>query len=44
LGRQSLESGLPIETVIKQQLAAGQDTLHFEEFEAISDLNTKLRF
>lgn len=44
LGRASLEDGLPVDTIIKQQTNAGQPSLTVEEFDAISDLNAKFRF
>ena len=44
LGRASLEDGLPVDSIIKQQTNAGQASLTVEEFDAISDLNAKLRF
>jgi hypothetical protein len=44
LGRASLEDGLPVDTVIKQQTNAGQPSLTVDEFDAISDLNAKFRF
>lgn len=44
LGRASLEDGLPVDTIIKQQTNAGQPSLTVDEFDAISDLNAKFRF
>lgn len=44
LGRASLENGLPVETIIQRQLNAGQESLTSDEFEAISDLNSRFRF
>ena len=44
LGRASLEDGMPVDTIIKQQTNAGQTSLTVEEFDAISDLNAKFRF
>ena len=44
LGRLSLDEGFPVETIIKQQINAGQLSLSIMEFEAISDLNAKFRF
>lgn len=44
VGQSSMEYGLNVEQVIKEYSAEGRDIISVEEFEAISDLNKKLRF
>lgn len=44
LGHQSMEKTQPIASVIGQRQAAGEPSLTEAEFEAISDLNQKLRY
>lgn len=44
IGNISLDQSRPIADVIQEQRAAGENTLQKEEFDAIADLNRKLRF
>lgn len=44
LGTQSMSEGKEVSALIDEMQKKGQDTLSFDEFSAISDLNQKIRF
>ena len=44
LGRESIEQAKSVDSIIATRQADGQETLTLAEFEAIADLNQKLRF
>lgn len=44
LGRESIEKGLSVSKIIEQKAIAGEKTITLEEFQAISDLNKKIKF
>lgn len=44
LGQASMENSISVEEIIKQYASSGKEIITFEEFEAISDINRKLRF
>jgi len=44
LGRESMEKGLPVSKIIEQKAIASEKTITLEEFQAISDLNKKIKF
>lgn len=44
VGQASLEHGVDVPQIIQQSKLAGKDILSLEEFEAISDINKKLRY
>ena len=44
IGSQSMEQKIPVNEVIAARQAAGQETLTDVEFEAIADLNRRLRY
>jgi len=44
IGRDSMEQGKPVKDIIAARQSQGQETLTWEEFTLISDLNQQLRF
>ena len=44
IGRQGIEKGKSVEEIIRERKLLGQPTLEMDEFQAITDLNSKLRY
>ncbi|HNV97286.1 MAG TPA: hypothetical protein PKL13_03130 [bacterium] len=44
LGRESMERGIPVSKIIEQKAISNEKTITLEEFQAISDLNKKIKF
>lgn len=44
LGRESIEKNLPVSKLIEQKAIANEKTITLDEFQAISDLNKKIKF
>jgi hypothetical protein len=44
LGRESMEKNIPVNKIIEQKILANEKTITLEEFQAISDINKKIKF